>query len=163
VCAADDGEADTALLFSLDGLGSGGCAWRAGAFRLALDAAEFFTVCEDEVHVLENHVRLVTSNISGRLSYLIECQHLPNQLSSINHGGSHAVVDLALCKYEALLRRMLDATHEANLSGISAICLGQRRVPCEGRGGSTYHLALLVRCRHRCAATCLGTSLMMLV
>jgi len=44
VCAAYDGQADAALLFGLDDLGCGGCAWCAAAFGLALDFAEFFAV-----------------------------------------------------------------------------------------------------------------------
>ena len=39
-----------------------------------------------------------TGEHSREKQYLIKCQHLSNKLSSIVHGGSHSVVDLAQCK-----------------------------------------------------------------
>lgn len=53
MCAANDSKAQSTLFFGLDEDRSGSARGCSGAFgRFALDAAEFFSVCQDKIHVL---------------------------------------------------------------------------------------------------------------
>lgn len=54
--AANNGETESALFFRFDECGCGAAGSRLCAFgRLALDSAELFCVCEDEIHVLRHN------------------------------------------------------------------------------------------------------------
>lgn len=71
--AADYCQTQGPLLFGLDEGRVGGTRALLGGF--SLDAAEFFCVGEDKVHVL------------------VECEHLAGHLTAIGQSDAHSVVD----------------------------------------------------------------------
>lgn len=92
--------------------------------------------------------------------YLIERQHLPNQLSSIGHRCSHSVVDLASVSEEfagtrvrSMYSRSLAISHNQRSVSVNTGNLGLKVLK------PTHHLALLVWRRHGCDAACLSTTL----
>jgi hypothetical protein len=88
MCATDDGESDSATLFSLcDGLC---CAGR--GLASSSSAAELLCVGENKIHVLQ--IIRLTQTANLRDTDLVECEHLPNHLSTILKCYLHAVVDL---------------------------------------------------------------------
>jgi hypothetical protein len=72
VSTAHDCETESPLLFRFD---QGSIRRSSSWLGLPLDAAEFFCVCEYEVHVL------------------IECEHLSRHLSAVGQGNPHPIVD----------------------------------------------------------------------
>lgn len=81
---AYDGEAQSTLLFRFDKSWGGGARGRGGAFGgLALDAAKFFGVGEDEVHVF------------------VKGEHLASHLTAVVQSNPHTIIDQIL-----LLRRI---------------------------------------------------------
>jgi hypothetical protein len=90
MCATDDGESNSATLFSL---GNGLCCARRG-LASSSSAAELFCVGQDQVHVLE----IISLTQAAFLcdTDLVECEHLPNHLSTILKCYLHAIVDLQL-------------------------------------------------------------------
>lgn len=79
---ANDGETESTLFFRFDEGGCGAAGSGLCAFGgLALYSAEFFCVCEDEVHVLRRSQLQYTRAIPP--TNLVERQHLPSHLSPV--------------------------------------------------------------------------------
>ena len=97
VGAADYCQSQRALLFGFNErrVGGGGAGGLLG--RFSLDAAEFFCVGEDEVHVLRASEVMVLyrESFNWMILYLVECEHLTGHLTTVGQSDAHSVVDLS--------------------------------------------------------------------
>jgi hypothetical protein len=96
VRAPDNGQAQRPLLFLLNDLGGGRRrAGGGGLVLLALGAAEFFGVGEDEIHVLVEceHLPRKISNLPNQHRTEM-ATYLTGHLAAIVQGDAHPVVDL---------------------------------------------------------------------